>query len=546
MYQICTVDVATEVRFTLGALSRQVRCHFGVPAAAVLALTVASGPAFGQEKPVEKPVAAGAGAVAKIEVPPAPSPAVTHHRITIDGKPIAYTATAATIDLENDKQEVTGRMFYVAYAEEGVSDVRTRPVTFIFNGGPGSSTIWLHMGSFGPVRVATADAVPTPPPPYTVADNPDSLLDRSDLVFIDAIGTGYSRILGKGEAKDFYGTDPDVDSFAQFIERWVGANGRWNSPKFLLGESYGTTRAAALLNALQTRGMAFNGAILVSSYLNAYDDFNGPPFASDLPYELYLPTMAAAAWYHGRVEPKPADLAAFVEQARQFALGDYARALAKGANLGAADRDAIVAALHRFTGMPESLIREADLRIAPDRFEKALLRGERRTIGRLDARFTGIDHDAAGESPEYDAADAAVAAAFVSAFNGYAHGALKYDSQDLYRPTNYPEVGRNWDDHHRVDGGRWDMPDVAADLRIAMSKNPRLRVFSANGYYDFATPFFETEYTLAHMGLDPSLRKNITFGYYESGHMIYLHDAARQKLRADLGTFYDQVLAAQR
>lgn len=475
----------------------------------------------------------------------APPASVTQHRIAAGGRTIAYTATAGTIDLKNAKNETIGRMFSVAYADSGATDAAKRPVTFVFNGGPGSSSMWLHMGSFGPVRVRTTNAAATPPPPYTVADNEDTLLDKTDLVFIDAVGTGYSRIEGKGEPKDFYGTDPDVAAFAQFIERWLGANGRWNSPKFLLGESYGTTRAAALLAAMQTRGVAFNGVVLLSSYLNAWDDFNGPPFASDLPYALYLPTMAATAWYHGRIDPKPASLPAFVEEARQFALGDYARALAQGSRLTAADRDAIVLKLRRFTGMPEALIRNADLRIAPDRFEKELLRGERRMVGRLDARFKGIDHDAAGESPEYDAADAAFGAAFVAALNGYMRDGLKYVRDDLYQPNNYAEVGRNWDDHHTVDRRRSAMPDVAADLRIAMSKNPYLKILSANGYYDFATPFFQTEYTIAHMGLDPSLEKNITFTYYEAGHMVYVNDAARRQMKADVAKFYDEALASR-
>ncbi len=518
--------------------------HRLVPAVAALAILLVPAAPGARARQESKPSATDKKTEKKDESKPEPppAPAVTHHRIGIGGKAIPYTATAATIDLKNEKGDLIGRMFYVAYVEDGVPDVTRRPITFLFNGGPGSSTMWLHMGSFGPVRVRTANAAATPPAPYDVSDNQETLLDKSDLVFVDAMGTGYSRIDGKGEPKDFYGTDPDVDAFAQLIERYVGQNGRWNSPKFLLGESYGTTRAAALLNALQTRGMAFTGAVLVSSYLNAYDDFNGPPFASDLPYELYLPTMAATVWYHDRVQPKPADLAAFVDEARRFALGDYARALAQGSRLSAADRDAVVAKLQRFTAMPEAMIRNADLRIAPDRFEKELLRGERRTIGRLDARFKGIDRDAAGESPEFDAAEAAISAAFVSALNQYMRGELKYVRDDLYRPNNYAEVGRNWDDHHRVDGGRWDMPDVAADLRMAMSKNPYLKIFSANGYFDFATPFFETEYTLAHMGLDPPLEKNITFGYYQSGHMVYLNDAARRQLKADLVKFYDQAV----
>jgi carboxypeptidase C (cathepsin A) len=261
-----------------------------------------------QSKADEKPAAA-------------PKPSATKHRITVGGRTVAYTATAATIDIKNAKDELTGRMFYVAYTEDG-ADAATRPIAFVFNGGPGSSSLWLHMGSFGPVRVDASDAESTPPPPYKVADNPDTILDKTDLVFIDAMGTGFSRIVGKGEAKDFYGTDPDVDAFAQFIERYISSTGRWNSPKFLMGESYGTTRSAALLDAMQSRGVAFNGAILVSCYLNAYDDTNAPAFGSDLPYELYLPTMAASAWYHHRLDPMPSDLSAFLKDVRQFALGD--------------------------------------------------------------------------------------------------------------------------------------------------------------------------------------------------------------------------------
>ena len=473
---------------------------------------------------------------------PAPKPAVTHHRIVVAGRTIPYTATAATIDLKNAKDELIGRMFYVAYTEDEAESA-TRPLTFVFNGGPGSSTIWLHMGSFGPVRVDATDAQSTPPPPYKVADNPDTILDKTDLVFVDAMGTGFSRIMGKGEPKDFYGTDQDVDAFAQFIERYAGATGRWNSPKFLLGESYGTTRGAALLRTMQSRGMQFNGAVLVSCYLNAFDDFNGPAFSNDLPYALYLPTMAAAAWYHNRLEPKPADLVSFLQEVRQFALGDYAHALAQGSGLEPAERDAIAAKLHRYTAMPLALILNANLRVSPDRFEKELLRGERRTIGRLDARFRGIDHDAAGESPEFDAADAAFGGAFTAAFNDYIRSTLKFETDELYKPTNYPDVGRDWDSHHRTGGGRFELPDVAEDLREAMSKSPRLRIFAANGYFDFATPFFETEYTISHMGLDPALEKNIAFGYYQSGHMIYLNAAARRQMKSDISRFYDEATA---
>jgi carboxypeptidase C (cathepsin A) len=473
----------------------------------------------------------------------APKNAVTHHHISIGGAAINYTATAGTIELRNEKDELIGRMFAVAYTAEG-RDARTRPVTFCFNGGPGSATIWLHMGSFGPMRVATTDGAPTPPAPYNLVENASSLLDRTDLVFIDAMGTGYSRIIGKGEGKDFYGTDPDIDAFAQFIQRWLTQNSRWNSPKFLLGESYGTTRAAGLLNKLEDLGTAFNGVVMVSSYLNAFHDFNGPAFSSDVPYALYLPTMAATAWYHKKLEPQPADLPAFLAEVRKYALGEYMQALAAGDQISESTAAATAEKLHRYTGMPISFLRSANLRIDPNRFQKELLRGERRTIGRLDARFRGIDHDAAGEGTESDAADEAIAPAFVASFNNYIRTDLKYDSgEEMYRPNDYGEVGRSWDDHHRSSQGRADMPDVAEDLRNALSRNPNLKVFFANGYYDFATPFFETEYTVSHMGLDPSLAKNLHWGYYESGHMIYIHPDALSLLKGDLGKFYDQTLA---
>jgi carboxypeptidase C (cathepsin A) len=472
---------------------------------------------------------------------PAPAPASIHQRLTLNGKPIAYAATAATVDLKDTKNETTARMFFVAYTADG-ADAKQRPVTFLFNGGPGSASLWLHMGSFGPMRVETPDAQPAPPPPYRMIENSESLLDRTDLVFVDAVGTGFSRIVGKGEPKDFYGTDQDVEAFGQFIERWVGANNRWNSPKFLLGESYGTTRGAALLLYLEKRGMAFNGAVFVSSYLNAWDDLNGPPFANDRAYQLYLPTLAATAWHYRKVEPRPAELAVFLAEVRKFALGEYALALAQGANLDTETRAKIAAKLHAYTGLPEAYILNANLRIDPSRFQKELLRGERRTVGRLDGRYQGIDHDAAGEAPEYDPAGTAIAGAYTAALNAYVRGTIGYKTEDLYKPTNYEEVGKDWDDRHRTDSGRAPMPDVAEDLRAVMSINPSLRLFAANGYFDFATPFFETEYTIAHMGLDPSLEKNISYGYYPSGHMIYLHEPSLKQMKADIARFYDQTL----
>ena len=469
---------------------------------------------------------------------PKETSSVTQHSVTIDGQTIKYTATAGTLLVDNDKGKPIGSFFYVAYTKNG-TDFSRRPLTFLFNGGPGSSSIWLHMGSFGPVRVVTSDAKPTPPPPYDLAQNQYSLLDKSDLVFIDAIGTGFSRIVGTGTPKDFYGTDPDIASFGKFIRRYVTVNNRWNSPKFLLGESYGTTRAAGLADWLQQQGIALNGVVLQSSWLNGFVDFPGPPFALDLPYELYLPTMAATAWYHDKLPNKPADLAAFLQQVRDFALGDYAHALAQGVKLSAADTQAIAQKLHDYTGLPVEYILNAKLRITPDRFEKELLRGEDRTTGRLDARFLGIDADAAGETPSHDPSSSAIGPAYTAAFHWYLENDLKYKTELKYKVENYSEVGKDWDNGQHIDGQEYPLMDVEENLRAAMTENPHLKVFSANGYFDFATPFFETEYDLDHMGLDPSLQNNISYGYYQSGHMIYLHVPALAKYKTDVAHFYD-------
>ena len=460
--------------------------------------------------------------------------AVTHHSLTLDGKTIRYTATAGTLLIRNDSDEPVASMFYVAYT---AGDPR-RPVTFIFNGGPGSSSMWLHMGSIGPVRVVTPDAKFTPPAPYDASPNPYSLIDKSDLVFVDAIGTGFSKPVGKGQGKDFYGVDQDISAFGRFIQRYLSVNNRWNSPKFLLGESYGTTRAAGLSLWLQQNGIALNGVILLSSWLDPYVDFFGPNYAVDEPYELYLPTMAATAWYHHKVPDAPVKLGVFVQQAREFALGEYATALTQGDNLSPAATQLIAQRLSHFTGLPVKYILEAKLRITPDRFEKELLRDEGRVTGRLDSRYLGFDHDNAGESPESDAASDAFGPAFVAAFNNYVRTDLKFGENMNYKPTSYA-VGNNWDWSHRVDGQKAPLFDVAEDLREAMTQNPHLLVLSANGYFDFATPFLETEYTLDHMGLDPSLKKNLHFSYYHSGHMVYMHEAALKKFKTDLAKFYE-------
>jgi carboxypeptidase C (cathepsin A) len=428
-------------------------------------------------------------------------------------------------------------VFYVAYTVEPGRHDAQRPVTFFYNGGPGSSSVWLHMGSLAPVRVQSASAAATAPPPYDLAPNPYSLIDKSDLVFIDAVGTGWSTPVGKGKGKDFWGVDQDLDAFAKAITRYVTINQRWNSPKFLFGESYGTTRSAGLVNKLQGQGMAFNGVVLLSSILNY--GANSPGL--DQTYIGALPTFAAIAWYHDKVADKPADLHAFLDEARAFATGEYASALAKGQNLSTSELDATAAKLSRYTGLSVAYLKEANLRVSQSRFRKQLLRDERRTLGRYDARYEGIDLDAAGENPEYDASDTAIAGAFTAAFNNYVEGTLKWSSDTPYRTTNF-EIIKDWDWKHTQPGARFPqrVPYVAGDLARAMRENPKLQVLSANGYFDLATPFFATESDLSHMQLDPSLRGNLEFRYYPSGHMVYLNVDALKQFKGDLDAFYDR------
>lgn len=459
----------------------------------------------------------------------------TQHSVSIGGHTVHYTATAGTLIIRDDKLQPQASVFYVAYTVDGDKAAK-RPVTFLYNGGPGSSSMWLHMGSFAPMRIETASPEATAPPPYHLIPNSDSLLDKSDLVFIDAVGTGYSRPLGKATGKDFWGVDQDISAFTRAIERYVTINKRWNSPKFLYGESYGTTRSAALVDALQGKGMSFNGVILMSSILNygirlpGYDEI----------YIGYLPSFAAAAWYHDKIANKPADLKTYLDQVRAWARGPYAAALAQGQNLSAADTDAIARQLAAYTGLSVQFVKEANLRIDLGRFRKELLRSQRLTLGRFDSRFTGTDADAAGESPDYDASDSGISGAFVSAFHDYIDRALKYHSDLTYRPT-FGDIGKDWDWKHKAADQRRTLPTayVAGDLAHAMRTNPGLKVLSVNGYYDFATPFFITEYDLAHMHLDPSLLGNLQFLYYPSGHMVYLNTDALKQLKDDLAHFYD-------
>ncbi|HEY1985375.1 MAG TPA: peptidase S10 [Terracidiphilus sp.] len=477
---------------------------------------------------------------ANIPIPPE-KPSVTRHDMTLGGKTLHYTATAGTLLIRDEDDKPYGSIFYVAYTLDG-AEAKSRPVSFLYNGGPGSATLWLHMGSFSPVRISTDSPNATSGPPFKLVPNEYSLLDKSDLVFVDAPLTGYSRAVGKATAKDFFGVDQDLHAFDRFIIRYLSVNQRWNSPKFLIGESYGTTRSAALADMLGNDGVQLNGVVLISSILN----YNIRSGGYDVLYVGNFPSYAAAAWYFNKVPNKPADLGAWVQQAREFAAGPYAHALFQGHNLPAAELDSVAKEVSRFTGLSVDYVKEANLRISPTRFRKEVLRDDRKTLGRYDMRFEGVDIDAAGENPGYDASDTGISGAFVAAIHDYLEGELKYSSTDAYRPTAYTLTGGQWDWKHRPTtggggmggpGGEQSQPYVAADLASAIRKNPHLKVFSANGYFDLATPFFITEYDVAHMDLPADLRGNIQFGYYPSGHMIYLNVDALHKLKDDLATF---------
>ncbi|MDR3507479.1 MAG: peptidase S10 [Caulobacteraceae bacterium] len=462
----------------------------------------------------------------------------TSHSINVRGSSLNYKATAGTLTIRDDDGKPTASVFYVAYTQDGAKGGAThRPVTFLYNGGPGSSSIWLHMGSIGPMRMRTASPTATGPAPYTFAPNDDTLLDKTDLVFIDAIGTGYSRPLGKTEGKAFWGVDQDADAFAKAITRYISLNGRGNSPKFLFGESYGTTRSAALAYLLHQRGVDLNGVILLSSWLNTVVE--DPGF--DLNYVEYLPTYAATAWYHNKLANKPADLPAYLAEVRAFAQGPYAEALFKGQDISPTEFDAIAQKLSAYTGLSVDYVKRAKLRVNLDRFRKELLRDQGRIIGRYDSRFLGSDEDTAGEAPGYDPSDTGIAGAFIAAAGDYITNELKYKTNMEYRPEYY-KVGETWDFHHAIINGGGQKSNeaaVALDLAQTLRENPHMKVLSLNGWYDLATPFFETEYDLNHMLLDPAARTNLSFAYYPSGHMVYLNPDALKSLRVDVSHFID-------
>ncbi|WP_322494599.1 S10 family peptidase [Chloroflexus sp.] len=472
-------------------------------------------------------------------MPPADQLVQTQHTVVINGVEIAYTATAGVIIMKEEAEkdgvsageQARAGIFFVAYTRDDVSDASRRPLTFAFNGGPGSSSVWLHLGLLGPQRVLMTEEGWPLPPPGRLVPNPYSLLDVSDLVFIDPVSTGYSRPVAGESAKQFHDFRKDIESVGDFIRLYTSRYGRWLSPKYLAGESYGTTRAAGLAGYLQERhGLYLNGLMLISAVLHfqtlSFD------YGNDLPYMLFLPAYTATAFYHRRLEPElQRDLIATLRAAEAFAFGDYALALLQGDQLDPATFDHIATQLARYTGLSRDYIARSRLRIRDDRFVKELLRDQHRTVGRLDSRFTGSDRDAVGETVELDPSLAAITGPYTAALNHYVREQLGFSSDLPYEILTERVWPWSFNDHQNR------YVDVAETLRRAMHRNPALRVHVASGYYDLATPYFATRYTLNHLALDPALRSQISESFYPAGHMMYIQETSLSALKAVLADF---------
>ena len=513
-------------------------------------------------------------------VPPAPvqPDSITQGTVTVGGQAIAYRAVAGTLTVgATDAQDATlstdgkplpdmgekpvdaskpeeapptARMFYVAYFKQG-AHAEARPITFLYNGGPGSSTMWLHMGAFGPRRVSTTDTQHDPGAPYKITNNDYSLLDASDLVFIDAPGTGFSRVMGKDKEKAFWGTDQDAHAFERFIRRFLTKNNRWNSPKYLFGESYGTPRSAVLSAMLHD--VDLNGIVLLSTTLSFDNWADGPRWnpGIDQPYMVTLPTFAATAFYHHKLPNQPAALEPFLKEVEHFATTEYMPALLEGSDLGDAQKQTIAEKLHQYTGLPVAYILKADLRVSGGGFSKMLADEEGTTTGRLDTRYQGPDYNRLSEEAEYDPQSNAISAAYTTAINQYLRTELNYGQTQTYNPNAYYEPSFNqWDQRHQAPGGPpasalASGTNVLPDLAITLKANPRMKILVAGGYYDLATPFFEGIYEMHHLPVPNKLQANISYHYYEAGHMVYVNEDVLKHFHEDVAAFIRSTTAGK-
>ncbi|MCP4357759.1 MAG: peptidase S10 [Chloroflexi bacterium] len=470
---------------------------------------------------------------------------VTQHTASVNSRQVRYTVTTGTIVLKEEAEKegkaegekAKATIFFTAYTRDDWQDMSKRPITFSFNGGPGSSSVWLHLGLLGPRRVECFQDDQQLMPPYRLINNEQSLLDKTDLVFIDPVSTGFSRAVTGEKPKDFHSLKKDIESVGDFIRLYLTRYQRWNSPKFLIGESYGTTRAAGLSGYLQERhGIYLNGIMLVSVILN-FQTIRYP-IGNDLPYILYLPTLAATAWYHKKLTGDlQADLKRTINEVKLFALTEYTVALMQGAGLPSEKRGDLETKLSRYTGLSLGYVQQCNLRIHYMRFCKELLRDEGRTVGRLDGRFTGYDRDNAGEYFEYDPSYAAILGPYTAAFNDYVRRDLQFESDLPYEILTGQVHPWDYEPHHN------EFVNMAETLRKAMTSNPFLKIFVANGYYDLATPYLAAEYTFNHIDTPLNLMKNISMSYYEAGHMMYVHEPSLIKLKKDLATFMDTAAA---
>lgn len=466
------------------------------------------------------------------------------HAIEIAGERVDYDAVVGHVVLTDGDGDPAAKLFYTAYFRTGVADAASRPIVFSYNGGPGSASFWLHMGIMGPRRVVTPVVGPQGAPPYPLEDNPYTLLDKADIVMIDPIGTGFSHTLGDTPGSTFWGIDEDARSLTQFVRRFLSEYERWNAPRYLLGESYGTTRSAVLARHLQRANIDLNGIVLVSAVLN----FRTIQFApgDDLSYVVNVPSYAVVSEYLGALpEGKPADLAAFTAEVEAWALGEYATALLAGNNLDPAMRSRVIDTMHRYTGLSRDFIDKADLRVSAPEFEAELLRDRGLQVGRLDARFTGPVGDQLQTRPSHDPQSSAISSAYTSAFNAYVRDELGYDGDREYVPSGGTR-GWNWG---RQGGGGFGRgggtPNVGPDLADAIRRNPSLEVLLVNGIYDLATPYFAAVWTMDHLGLPADLRDNIQRADFAAGHMMYVEQSLLPQWKQTLDAFITRTSGAR-
>ena len=466
---------------------------------------------------------------------PTPSRWESSHSIVVGGETVAYDAVVGSIVLRDDKEDATAELFYTAYFRTNGQSASERPVIFAYNGGPGSASFWLHMGIMGPRRVVTPNVGQQAPPPYPIEDNQYTLLDIADIVMIDPVGPGFSRPAGKTEGKQFWGLDEDAQSLTQFIRRFLSQYDRWNSPRYLLGESYGTTRSAVLARHLQGANIDLNGIVLVSAVL----DFNTIlfPEGSVVPYIVNLPSYAVTAAYLDALPGgAPADLAAFMAEVENWARTEYATALLAGGAIDPTEHSRVLDQMHLYTGLSRDFLDKADLKVSAPEFEKELLRDRRLVVGRLDARFTGPTGDQLETTPSHDPQSSAISSAYTSAFNAYVRGELGYDGDREYVPSGMARPW-NWSRGGNVGFGFPGIPNVAPDLAEAIRRNPRLQVLLVNGIYDLATPYFAAVWTMDNMGLPPDLLDNIQRADFPAGHMMYVEESLLPQWKETLDAF---------